>query len=70
MNDLNPMDLQDAGSNTGLSSAPVSRKILIVSLAAVIVSAAIAWCGLLGWGVVEMMRLAARAVYGLWTTVL
>ncbi|WP_291701980.1 hypothetical protein [Bradyrhizobium sp.] len=41
---------------------------MIVSLAIVIVSATIAWCYLLGWGVVEILRLGGTALYWLWPT--
>jgi hypothetical protein len=27
----------------------------------------IAWCGLLGWGIVELLRLTATAILRLWT---
>jgi hypothetical protein len=37
-------------------------------LAVVIVSATIAWFALLGWGIVEALRVAANALYRLWTT--
>lgn len=41
---------------------------MIGSLAILLVSSMVAWCGLLGWGLVEALRLAATAIYKLWLT--
>ena len=63
-----PINLQNPRSKARPSSASTSRKIVIVLLAVVIVSATIAWFALLGWGIVEVLRAAANALYRLWTT--
>jgi hypothetical protein len=70
MSSPKPINLHDPRSKTRISSAQTGRKIMIVALATLIVSTMIAWCGLLGWGIVEMLRLAATAIYRLWITLL
>jgi len=67
MSDLNPINLDDPSGKTRTSPAQAGRKIVVVVLAAVIVSSMIAWCGLLGWGVVELLRWTLTAFYKLWT---
>jgi hypothetical protein len=40
---------------------------MIVALAVLILSTTIAWFGLIGWGLVEGLRLAATAIYRVFT---
>ena len=67
MSNPRPINLREPGAKTRASSAQLGMKIMIVALAVLIVSAMVAWCGLLGWGLVEGLRLTATAVYRLWT---
>ncbi len=68
MNNLQPVDLQGARIKARSLSTPMSRKLVIGSLATLIVSAMIVWLGFLGWGVVEILRSLAAWIRSLWTT--
>jgi hypothetical protein len=69
MNNLQPVDLQDPGIKPRSLSTPMSKKVLIGLLAALIVSAMVVWLGFLGWGMVEILRSIAAFVKTLWTTI-
>jgi hypothetical protein len=66
----NPRPLNLREPRTTANSAQLGRKILIVALAALTISAMIAWCGLVGWGAIEFLRVIATAIYRLWTGLL
>jgi hypothetical protein len=68
MNNLQPIDLQGARIKPRSLPTPISRKVVIGLLAALIVSAMIVWLGLLGWGIVEILRSSAACIRSLWTT--
>jgi|EndMetStandDraft_5_1072996.scaffolds.fasta_scaffold472204_1 hypothetical protein len=68
MSDFKPIEMQDPRRKNRASSSQAGRKIMIGSLAILLVSSMVAWCGLLGWGLVEALRLAATAIYKLWLT--
>jgi hypothetical protein len=68
MNTPRPVDLHGARVKAEPLSTPVSKKVVIGFLATLIVSAMIAWLGLLGWGMVEILRSVAACIRGLWTT--
>jgi hypothetical protein len=67
MSNPRPINLRESGAGHRTPSAQIGKKTIIGALAALIVSTMIAWCGLLGWGMVELLRLAATALYRLWT---
>jgi hypothetical protein len=67
MSNPRPINLRKPSAKTRAPSAQLGMKIMIVALGALIVSTMVAWCGLLGWGLVEGLRLTATAVYRLWT---
>jgi hypothetical protein len=67
MSNPRPVNLREPGAGTPASAAQTGKKIIIMALAALIVSTMIAWCGLLGWGIVELLRLTATAILRLWT---
>jgi len=56
MNKLEPVDLKDSGILPGQSSMRTSKKLVIGSLAVIILVVMIAWFGFLGWGALELMR--------------
>ena len=65
-----PINLQDPGVTTRSLSAQAGRKIDVASLSILIVAAEMAWFGILGWGFVEILRLAATSIKMPWTTFL
>ncbi|HTO66323.1 MAG TPA: hypothetical protein VMM15_34305 [Bradyrhizobium sp.] len=68
MSNPSPLNLREP--RAAASSAQLGRKILIVALAALITSTMIAWCGLIGWGAIELLRVVATAIHRLWTGLL
>jgi hypothetical protein len=69
MNNLQPVDLQDPRIKARSLSTPMSKKVLIGLLAALIVSAMVVWLGFLGWGMVEILLSMAAFVKTLWTII-
>lgn len=67
MSNPRPLNLREPRT---AASAQFGRKIVIVALAALIISTMIAWCGLIGWGAIELLRVVATAAYRLWTGLL
>jgi hypothetical protein len=67
MTNPRPINFHESGAGTAATSARIAKKIIVLILAALTVSSMIAWCGLLGWGVVELLQLAATTIYRLWT---
>ena len=67
MSNPRPINLREPGAGRRAPSAQIGKKTIIAGLAALVVSTMIAWCGLLGWGMVELLRLTATALYRLWT---
>ena len=67
MSNPRPISLRESGAGRRTPSAQIGKKTIIGALATLIVSTMIAWCGLLGWGMVELLRLTATALYRLWT---
>jgi hypothetical protein len=61
-----PINLPEPATRASSSSAQMAKRLVIVALATLTVTTAIAWCGLIGWGIVEALRLAATGVYRLW----
>jgi len=68
MSNPRPINLREP--RTAAASAQFGRKILIVALAMLIISTMIAWCGLIGWGAIELLHVIATAIYRLWTGLL
>jgi hypothetical protein len=68
MSNPRPINLDEP--RTAATSAQLGRKILIVVLAALIMSTMTAWCGLIGWGAIELLRVIAAAIHRLWTGLL
>jgi high-affinity Fe2+/Pb2+ permease len=66
MSNLLPFNLQDPRIKSR-SSSRASRKMVIALLIALIITVMIVWFGVLGWGVVEMLRALAGLISGLWT---
>jgi hypothetical protein len=64
-----PINLQEPAKVTP-ASAQMGKRLAIVALAALIISTTIAWCGLIGWGIIEALHLAATGVYRFWTAFL
>jgi hypothetical protein len=68
MNDLQrSAKLQDSSTKARLLSAQLGRRVAIYLLAALIVSAMIAWFGFLGWGFVAILQSLLDYVKDLWT---
>jgi len=67
MSNPRPINLHESGAGTAATSARIARKIIVLVLAALTVSSMIAWCGLLGWGIIELLQLSATTTYRLWT---
>ena len=65
MTDPSPIDLREA--RTATTPAQLGRKMVMVALAALVISTTIAWFGLIGWGTIEFLRVLATAAYRLWT---
>lgn len=63
----NPSPINLRQPRTAATPAQLGRKLFVVSLAALTISTMIAWCGLIGWGAVELLRVVATAIYRLWT---
>jgi hypothetical protein len=63
MSNPRPINLREPRT----AAAELGRKILIMALAALTISTTIAWCGLIGWGAIELLRVVATAIYWLWT---
>jgi hypothetical protein len=68
MINLKPVNLRDPGVKTGSTSARAGRRAVLALLSILIVSATIAWFGILGWGFIEVLQLAATSIRKLWTT--
>ena len=68
MSNPRPINLREP--RTAATSPQLGRKILVVALAALIISTMIAWCGLIGWGAIELLGVIADAIYRLWTALL
>jgi hypothetical protein len=49
VNNLKPINLQDPGVRTGFLSTRAARKVVLALLLILIVSATIAWFGVLDW---------------------
>ena len=62
-----PINFHESGAGTAATSARIAKKIILLVLAALTVSSMIAWCGLLGWGIIELLQLSATTTYRLWT---
>jgi hypothetical protein len=67
MSNPRPINLREPSAKTEAASAQFVMKVMIVALAVLIISTTIAWFGLIGWGLVEGLRLAATAIYRVWT---
>jgi hypothetical protein len=70
MNNPRPVDLQGARINARSLPTPMNKKVTVGLLALLIVSAMTIWLGLLGWGMVEILRSIAACIRSLWTTFL
>jgi hypothetical protein len=68
MNSLKPINLQNPAIKARSPSTRAGRNIVMALLS--IVSATISWFGILGWGFVEILQLAATSIKKLWTTFL
>lgn len=66
MNDLKPIDLKDPRIKASVSSGAVRRRLVIGLLITIIVTAMIAWLGLLGWALFELLREVGFYVMKLW----
>jgi hypothetical protein len=69
MNKLQPIDLQGSAIKARSMPTPMSKRVVIIMLATLIVSAMTVWLGLLGWGMVEILRSIAAWIKTLWTTI-
>jgi hypothetical protein len=69
MNKLQPIDLQGSAIKARSLPTSMSNKVVIILLATLIVSAMTVWLGLLGWGMVEILRSIAAWTKTLWTTI-
>ena len=70
MNSLRPVDLEGAGIKARSYSTPISKKVLVGLLAALIVLAMVVWLGFLGWGMMELLRSIMVGVKPLWAKIL
>jgi hypothetical protein len=70
MNSLKPINLQNPAIKARSASTRAGRNIVMALLSILIVSATISWFGILGWGFVEILQLAATSIKKLWTTFL
>jgi hypothetical protein len=66
MNSPHPADLHGSRIKARPLSHPASRKVLVSLLAVFIVSAMVIWLGLLGWGIIEILRSVAAGIRVLW----
>ena len=66
MNSPHPVDLQGSRIKARTLSGPASKKVLVGLLAVFIVSAMVIWLGLLGWGLIEILRSIAAGIRVLW----
>ena len=66
MNSPPPVNLQDSKIKARTLSGAGSKRVLIGLLAALIVSAMVIWLGLLGWGIIEILRSMAAGIRVLW----
>jgi hypothetical protein len=67
MNNLQPVDMQGARIKVRSLSTPISKKVVMGLLAAMIALTMIVWLGFLGWGMVEILRSLAACIRSLWT---
>ena len=67
MSNPEPINLHEPDAETAASAVQIGKKVFVVALAALTISAMIAWCGLLGWGAIELLWLAVTAIHRLWT---
>jgi hypothetical protein len=66
MHQLKPVDLQNPRVMVSRTRTPASRKVVIALLVALIITVMIVWFGLLGWGVIELLRSIAGGLGRLW----
>jgi hypothetical protein len=66
MHHLKPTDLQNTRVMVSRTRTPASRKAVIGLLVALIITVMIVWFGLLGWGVIELLRSIAGGLGTLW----
>ncbi len=66
MHHLKPTDLQNPRVMVSRTHTPASRKVVIALLVALIITVMIVWFGLLGWGVIELLRSIAGGLGALW----
>ena len=66
MNSPHPVDLQGSRIKARTLSGPGGKKVLVGLLAVFIVSAMVIWLGLLGWGIIEILRSIAAGIRVLW----
>ena len=62
MNNLNPINLKDAQAKLKRSPRSASKKIAIWVLSGLIVVVMSAWLIFLGWGLIEILRVAERVL--------
>jgi len=66
MHQLKPADLQNPRVMVSRTRTPASRKVVVALLVALIITVMIVWFGLLGWGVIELLRSIAGGLGTLW----
>jgi hypothetical protein len=66
MNEFPRVDLQDPSIKPRLSLKPKGTNLVIILLAALLVTVMIAWLAFLGWGLVELLQRLAFWVADLW----
>ena len=66
MHQLKPVDLQNPRVMVSRTRTPASRKVVVALLVALIITVMIVWFGLLGWGVIELLRSIAGGLGTLW----
>ena len=67
MNNLRPVDLHDPEIKARSSSMWTTRRDVIGLLFILIIVVMVAWFGFLGWGMLEILRLATAYTKKLWT---
>jgi len=68
MNDLQRVDFRDPAIKRRLSTMRTGKKVAVCLLIILIVSVMIAWLGLLGWGIVEILQWLLGRIKNFWTT--
>jgi hypothetical protein len=66
MNEFPRVDLQDPSIKPRLSLKPKGKNLVIILLAALLVTVMIAWLAFLGWGLVEILQRLAFWAADLW----